>query len=50
MKKSLFFIVTLAMVALLLTPTAWAANVVKLGFNIPLTGDKIGRASCRERV
>jgi len=27
------------MSALLLTPGAWAVNVTKLGFNIPLTGD-----------
>jgi len=39
MKKGAFFIFSLAMVALLLTPAAWAANEVKIGFNIPLTGD-----------
>jgi branched-chain amino acid transport system substrate-binding protein len=39
MKRGIFFILSMAMVALLLTPTAWAADVIKLGFNIPLTGD-----------
>ncbi len=39
MKKGTFFILSLAMVALLLTPVAWAANDVIIGFNIPLTGD-----------
>ena len=39
MKRGLFFVVSLVMVALLLSPSAWAANEIKLGFNIPLTGD-----------
>ena len=39
MKKVAFFTVSLAMVALLLTPGAWAASEITLGFNIPLTGD-----------
>jgi len=39
MKRGTFFILSMAMVALLLSPTAWAADEIKIGFNIPLTGD-----------
>ena len=39
MKRGAFFILSMAMVVLLLSPTAWAANQIKIGFNIPLTGD-----------
>jgi branched-chain amino acid transport system substrate-binding protein len=39
MKRGLFLIVSLALVALFLSPSAWAANEIKIGFNIPLTGD-----------
>ena len=39
MKKSVFFILSLAMVVFLISPAVWAANEVKIGFNIPLTGD-----------
>ena len=39
MKRGVFFIVSLVMVALLLSPSAWAAKEIRLGFNIPLTGD-----------
>ena len=39
MKKGLFLIVSLALIALLVSPSAWAAKEIRIGFNIPLTGD-----------
>jgi len=39
MKRGLFLIVSLALVALLFSPSAWAAKEIRIGFNIPLTGD-----------
>ena len=39
MKRGAFFIVSLVLIALMAAPGAWAADQIKLGFNIPLTGD-----------
>ncbi|QTA81971.1 Amino acid ABC transporter, substrate binding protein [Desulfonema limicola] len=46
MKKGLSFIVVCMMAALLLVPCAWGKSI-KIGFNIPLTGDipKVGEES-----
>ena len=37
--KRATIVALLAIAALLLSPSAWAANEIKIGFNIPLTGD-----------
>ena len=40
MKNGAFFIVSLAIIAMLMAPTAMAAgHEIKIGFNIPLTGE-----------
>ncbi|ORJ62529.1 ABC transporter substrate-binding protein [Geothermobacter hydrogeniphilus] len=46
MKKGTFALL-LTTLALLLTAPAWAADTIKIGFNIPLTGDipKVGESS-----
>jgi len=46
MKKGTFTLL-LTTLALLLTAPAWAADTIKIGFNIPLTGDipKVGESS-----
>jgi len=40
MRKGLWAIISLTVIALALAPCSWAASdVIKIGFNIPLTGD-----------
>ncbi|MCG6908542.1 MAG: ABC transporter substrate-binding protein [Deltaproteobacteria bacterium] len=39
MRRVTVIIALLAMTALLVSPCAWAAKEIKIGFNIPLTGD-----------
>jgi len=47
MKRATIFIALLAITALLFSPSAWAAKEIKIGFNIPLTGDNpdVGKSS-----
>ena len=47
MRKLAVFTGLVLLVAFALTPVAWSADTIKIGFNIPLTGDipKVGEAS-----
>lgn len=47
MRKTAFFMGFFLLGAFVLAPMAWSADTIKIGFNIPMTGDvpKIGEAS-----
>jgi len=47
MKKTMSILVAMIMFSLLLIPAAWSADTIKIGYNIPLTGDipKVGEGT-----